>query len=82
MGWGLVDEIASKGGDAVFIYSALDGSPAAADRLARDAADLLGGRIDILVNGVELPGVPRRPGLRDRDFDRVFAADVPGRRSR
>src|ERR1043165_8184364 len=46
----VVREIEEQGGRADFVAADLDGTKAASQRLAEQATDALGGRIDILVN--------------------------------
>ena len=69
--------IRERGGKADFVAADLDGSPAASHGLAAAASDMLGGRIDVLVNnaGMYSPAV----SLAETDsetFDRFYAVNV------
>lgn len=61
----VVEGIRARGGLADFLRADLDGSAAASTALAREAARVLGGRVDVLVNNAGIyPATPRRPPTR------------------
>jgi NAD(P)-dependent dehydrogenase (short-subunit alcohol dehydrogenase family) len=76
-GEAVVAAIRADGGRAGFVRADLDGSPEASRDLAHAAAELLGGRIEILVNNA---GIYRSaPTLADTDaesLDRLYAVNV------
>jgi NAD(P)-dependent dehydrogenase (short-subunit alcohol dehydrogenase family) len=76
-GEAVVAAIRADGGTADFVRADLDGSPEASRDLANAAAELLGGRIEILVNNA---GIYRSaPTLADTDaesLDRLYAVNV------
>ncbi|MCP2264277.1 SDR family NAD(P)-dependent oxidoreductase [Promicromonospora thailandica] len=73
----VVRDIRAAGGVVDLVRADLDGTPEASHALAAAAADVLGGRIDVLVNNA---GIYRSaPTLADTDsasFDRLFAVNV------
>jgi len=75
-GHAVVTQIRAAGGAADFVRADLDGSPAASQALAREAAAVLGGRIDVLVNnaGIYPPGTTLTTD--EETFDRVYAVNV------
>ena len=72
----VVREIRAAGGRADFVAADLDGTAAASLALAEQAARVLGGRIDVLVNNAGIyPG--STTALTDEEtFDRVYAVNV------
>jgi NAD(P)-dependent dehydrogenase (short-subunit alcohol dehydrogenase family) len=72
-----VASIRSAGGKADFIASELD-DPAAVRALAREAADLGGGQVDVLVNNAAVypPGTGLTPGTTADDIDSAYAVNV------
>jgi NAD(P)-dependent dehydrogenase (short-subunit alcohol dehydrogenase family) len=75
-GEGVVDAIRSEGGEAHFVSIVLDGTRAVSAKLAHDATELLGGRVDVLVNNAGIfPGGPT-VSITEETFDRVYAVNV------
>jgi NAD(P)-dependent dehydrogenase (short-subunit alcohol dehydrogenase family) len=75
-GAAVVAAIRSAGGRADFVAADLDGSPAAAQALAAAATDVLGGRIDVLVNNAGVfPGATTTT-LTEADADTMLAVNV------
>ncbi|MFI9487230.1 SDR family NAD(P)-dependent oxidoreductase [Promicromonospora sp. NPDC052451] len=76
-GAAVVAGIRATGGAADFVRADLDGSPEASHTLAAAAAEVLGGRIDVLVNNA---GIYRSaPTLAETDaeaLDRLYAVNV------
>ncbi|WP_423463444.1 SDR family NAD(P)-dependent oxidoreductase [Promicromonospora sp. MS192] len=76
-GAAVVAGIRATGGAADFVRADLDGSPEASHALAAAAAEVLGGRIDVLVNNA---GIYRSaPTLAETDaeaLDRLYAVNV------
>jgi NAD(P)-dependent dehydrogenase (short-subunit alcohol dehydrogenase family) len=72
-----VASIRSAGGKADFIASELD-DPAAVRALAREAAELGGGHVEILVNNAAIypPGSGLTPDTTDADIDSACAVNV------
>jgi NAD(P)-dependent dehydrogenase (short-subunit alcohol dehydrogenase family) len=76
LGAAVVAEIEQAGGEAHFITADLSGSAAAAQNLALEASQRLGGRIDVLViNAGIFPGGPT-PTIDEATVDRVYAVNV------
>jgi NAD(P)-dependent dehydrogenase (short-subunit alcohol dehydrogenase family) len=72
----VVDGIRARGGRADFVRAELDGGAAASQQLAREAAQILGGRIDVLVNNAGIyPGDPTA-ATDEKTFDQVYAVNV------
>jgi NAD(P)-dependent dehydrogenase (short-subunit alcohol dehydrogenase family) len=75
-GAAVVDEIRAAGGRADFVAADLDGSAAASAALAEAATEVLGGRIDVLVNNAGIfPGATTTT-TDETTFDRVYAVNV------
>ncbi|MFI6424523.1 SDR family NAD(P)-dependent oxidoreductase [Promicromonospora sp. NPDC050880] len=76
-GAAVVAGIRATGGVADFVRADLDGSPEASHALAAAAAEVLGGRVDVLVNNA---GIYRSaPTLAETDaeaLDRLYAVNV------
>jgi NAD(P)-dependent dehydrogenase (short-subunit alcohol dehydrogenase family) len=72
----VVDEIRAAGGRADFVAARLDGSPATSSRLAAAATELLGGRLDVLVNNAGIFPGPTTPATDEATFDEVYAVNV------
>jgi NAD(P)-dependent dehydrogenase (short-subunit alcohol dehydrogenase family) len=72
----VVGEIRAAGGRADFVVADLDGSPRASRDLAATATDLLGGRIDVLVNNAGIFPGPSTAATDEATFDRVYAVNV------
>jgi NAD(P)-dependent dehydrogenase (short-subunit alcohol dehydrogenase family) len=72
----VVAEIRSAGGRAEFVAADLDGSAAASRDLADRATELLGGRIDVLVNNAGIYPGANTAGTDEATFDEVFAVNV------
>ena len=72
----VIAEIRAAGGRADFLAAVLDGSAQASQDLAQQAARVLGGRIDVLVNSAGI--YPARPtaATSETDFDEVYAVNV------
>ncbi|UJR81977.1 SDR family NAD(P)-dependent oxidoreductase [Sandaracinus amylolyticus] len=72
----VVTAIREAGGRAESVLVDLDGSLAASRALAEEAARVLGGRVDVLVNNA---GIYPAPNLADTDeatFDRIMSVNV------
>ncbi|WP_329038425.1 glucose 1-dehydrogenase [Streptomyces sp. NBC_01725] len=72
----VVDGIRARGGRADFVAADLDGSPAASQALAREATQVLGGRLDVLVNNAGIYPGDTTPTTDEKTFDRVYAVNV------
>jgi NAD(P)-dependent dehydrogenase (short-subunit alcohol dehydrogenase family) len=72
----VLTEIRAAGGRAEFLAANLDGSAAASARLAAEAARVLGGRIDVLVNNAGIFPGPTTPRTDEATFDEVYAINV------
>ena len=72
----VVEAIRAGGGRADFVAADLDGSPAASAALAGSANEILGGRIDVLVNNAGIFPGSTTPAVDDDMFDRVYAVNV------
>jgi NAD(P)-dependent dehydrogenase (short-subunit alcohol dehydrogenase family) len=75
-GKAVVARIRETGGQADFINGGLDGSAAASQALAEEAARALGGRIDILVNNAGIFPGNTTLTTDEETFDRVYAVNV------
>jgi len=75
-GAAVVAQIRGAGGAADYVAVELDGSAAASRSLATQAADRLGGRIDVLVNNVGIfPGATTLTA-DEQMVDRVYAVNI------
>jgi NAD(P)-dependent dehydrogenase (short-subunit alcohol dehydrogenase family) len=72
----VIEEIRRAGGHADFVAAELNGSPETSRKLALDAARLLGGHIDILVNNADIYPGPATAATDETTFDRVYAINV------
>jgi NAD(P)-dependent dehydrogenase (short-subunit alcohol dehydrogenase family) len=72
----VVERIRAGGGRADFVAADLDGSPAASKELAVEAARVLGGRIEILVNNAGIFPRSTTAGTNEATFDEVYAVNV------
>ena len=72
----VLTEIRAAGGRAEFLAANLDGSAAASARLAAEAARVLGGRIDVLVNNAGIFPGRTTPKTDEATFDEVYAINV------
>ncbi|MFD5826187.1 SDR family NAD(P)-dependent oxidoreductase [Lentzea sp. NPDC060358] len=72
----VVAGIRAAGGRADFARADLDGSSAASRALAAEATELLGGRVDVLVNNAGIYPPSSTPSTDDEMFDRVFGVNV------
>ncbi|NNC10302.1 SDR family oxidoreductase [Planctomonas sp. JC2975] len=72
----VVASIRDAGGSAHFIRAELDGTPAASEALAQDAARVLGGRIDILVNNAGIFPGHTTMEADEALFDRIFGVNL------
>ncbi|MFC3893999.1 SDR family NAD(P)-dependent oxidoreductase [Lentzea rhizosphaerae] len=75
-GAAVVDQIRRAGGRADFARADLDGSAAASRALASKAAELLGGRVDVLVNNAGIYPPSIIPTTDEETFDRVYGVNV------
>ncbi|WP_329613427.1 glucose 1-dehydrogenase [Streptomyces brevispora] len=72
----VVDGIRARGGRADFVRADLDGSAAASQALAQEAARILGGRIDVLVNNAGIYPANTTATTDEKTFDQVYAVNV------
>ncbi|MET7860781.1 SDR family oxidoreductase [Streptomyces sp. NPDC005318] len=72
----VVGGILARGGRADFVQADLDGSAAASQALAEEATQLLGGRIDVLVNNAGIYPGNTTATTDEKTFDRVYAVNV------
>ncbi|MFI1096958.1 SDR family NAD(P)-dependent oxidoreductase [Streptomyces sp. NPDC020917] len=72
----VVDGIRARGGRADFVPADLDGSAAASQALAAEAAAVLGGRIDVLVNNAGIYPGDATAATDEKTFDLVYAVNV------
>ena len=72
----VVDAITSTGGSARALALDLAGPYADLRRFAADATDLLGGRVDVLVNNAGIYPVGPTESLPDEDLDALLAVNV------
>jgi NAD(P)-dependent dehydrogenase (short-subunit alcohol dehydrogenase family) len=75
-GAAVVEEIAASGGRAAFLAADLDGSQRASRALADRAAEVLGGRIDVLVNNAGIFPGSTSVTVDERMFDEVYGVNV------
>jgi NAD(P)-dependent dehydrogenase (short-subunit alcohol dehydrogenase family) len=75
-GAAVAGEIRAAGGRADFVAANLDGSPAASQQLAAEAARVLGGHIDVLVNNAGIYPGPATAATDEATFDAVYAVNV------
>ncbi|WP_046729827.1 SDR family NAD(P)-dependent oxidoreductase [Streptomyces humi] len=72
----VVDGIRALGGRADFVRADLDGSADASRALAEEAARVLGGRIDVLVNNAGIYPGDVTAATDEKTFDQVYAVNV------
>jgi NAD(P)-dependent dehydrogenase (short-subunit alcohol dehydrogenase family) len=72
----LIEEIRASGGRADFVPMHLDGSVQACNTLAAEAARLLGGGIDVLVNNAGIYPGGHTTTTDEATFDEVYAVNV------
>ncbi|MFG2598972.1 SDR family NAD(P)-dependent oxidoreductase [Streptomyces sp. NPDC048462] len=72
----VVDGIRARGGRAEFVRADLDGSADASRALAREAARVLGGRIDVLVNNAGIYPRNTTVTVDEKTFDQVYGVNV------
>lgn len=72
----VVDRIRARGGLADFVQADLDGSAAASQALARETTQVLGGRIDVLVNNAGIYPGSTTAATDEKTFDQVYAVNV------
>ena len=75
-GAAVVKEITAAGGRAGFVAADLDGSAGASRRLAAAATEVLGGRIDVLVNNAGIYPPATTTTLDEATFDRIYQVNV------
>jgi len=75
-GEAVVAEVRAAGGKADFVAADLDGSAAASRALAEEAAHVLGGRIDVLVNNAGVYPGHTTLDLDEETFDRIYQVNV------
>jgi len=75
-GEAVVSSIRDSGGLADFVAADLAGTTAAVRRLAQDAVEILGGRVDVLVNNAGIFPASPTATLDEADFDAVIAVNV------
>jgi NAD(P)-dependent dehydrogenase (short-subunit alcohol dehydrogenase family) len=72
----IVAEIRAAGGKTDLILADLDGSAEASRMLAAEATQVLGGRIDVLVNNAGVFPGSTTPTITEASFDEVYAVNV------
>ncbi len=72
----VVERIRADGGRAEFVAADLNGSPTASAKLATEATNLLGGRIDVLVNNAGIFPASTTAATDEATFDQVYAVNV------
>ncbi|MBV2357098.1 SDR family oxidoreductase [Streptomyces sp. J2-1] len=72
----VVEGIRARGGRADFVRADLDGGADASRGLAAEAASVLGGTIDVLVNSAGVYPAPTTPDTDEKTFDEVYAVNV------
>ncbi|EXU65783.1 short-chain dehydrogenase [Streptomyces sp. PRh5] len=72
----VVDAIRARGGRADFVRADLDGSAEASRALAEEAASVLGGGIDVLVNNAGIYPGDSTADTDEKSFDHVYAVNV------
>jgi NAD(P)-dependent dehydrogenase (short-subunit alcohol dehydrogenase family) len=75
-GLAVVEVIRAAGGQADFVAAELDGSAGASRQLAAVATDVLGGRIDVLVNNAAIYPASTTVTTDEATFDEVYAVNV------
>ncbi|WP_035858042.1 SDR family NAD(P)-dependent oxidoreductase [Cryptosporangium arvum] len=75
-GSAVVDDIRAAGGKADFLALDLHAAPSVLRTSAADVADLLGGRVDVLINNAALYPVGPTEALDDDDLDAMLAVNV------
>jgi NAD(P)-dependent dehydrogenase (short-subunit alcohol dehydrogenase family) len=72
----VVEQIGRAGGRAQFLAAPLDGSASASRHLATRATEMLGGRVDILVNSAGIFPGHSTPATDETTFDDVVAVNM------
>jgi NAD(P)-dependent dehydrogenase (short-subunit alcohol dehydrogenase family) len=72
----VIEDIRAAGGRADFLAAHLDGSAQASADLAQAAAQVLGGRVDVLVNNAGIYPGPSTADTDEATFDEVYAVNV------
>lgn len=75
-GAAVVDQIREDGGRADFVRADLDGTAAASKALAATIAEVLEGRVDVLVNNAGIYPASTTPTTDEETFDRVYGVNV------
>ncbi|WP_086661934.1 SDR family NAD(P)-dependent oxidoreductase [Lentzea kentuckyensis] len=75
-GAAVVEHIRDRGGRADFVRADLDGTAAASRALASAATEILGGRVDVLVNNAGIYPPSTTPTTDEETFDRVYGVNV------
>ncbi|MDO8211568.1 SDR family NAD(P)-dependent oxidoreductase [Conexibacter sp. CPCC 206217] len=75
-GGAVVEQIRAAGGRADFVAADLDGSAERSRKLAAEATEVLGGRIDVLVNNAGIFPGDVTAATDEATFDEVYAVNV------